>query len=63
MCYPLKILPNNYFLKMSEITKSFKFKELSMGMSSDYIKQLIMVQHSLELGLKFLVKDLKIYQF
>ena len=39
MCIPPKdFSPNNYFLKMSEITKSFKFKELSMGMSSDYIE-------------------------
>ena len=39
MCIPPKdSSPNNYFLKMSEITKSFKFKELSMGMSSDYIE-------------------------
>jgi pyridoxal phosphate enzyme (YggS family) len=39
MCIPpVNIDPNNYFKKMSEINKSFKFSELSMGMSSDYIE-------------------------
>ena len=39
MCIPpVNIDPSNYFKKMSEINKSFKFSELSMGMSSDYIE-------------------------
>jgi pyridoxal phosphate enzyme (YggS family) len=39
MCIPpVNIDPNSYFKKMSEINKSFKFSELSMGMSSDYIE-------------------------
>ena len=39
MCIPpVNIDPNNYFKKMNEINKSFKFSELSMGMSSDYIE-------------------------
>jgi len=39
MCIPpVSIDPSNYFKKMSEINKSFKFNELSMGMSSDYIE-------------------------
>ena len=39
MCIPpVNIDPRNYFKKMSEINKSFKFSELSMGMSSDYIE-------------------------
>ncbi len=39
MCIPPNnTLTNNYFSKMSEITKSFKFEELSMGMSSDYLE-------------------------
>ena len=39
MCIPpVNIDPSKYFKKMSEINKSFKFSELSMGMSSDYIE-------------------------
>ncbi len=39
MCIPpIDIDPDNYFREMNEINKSFNFSELSMGMSSDYIK-------------------------
>ena len=39
MCIPpLNIDPNNYFFEMKELNKSFGFKELSMGMSSDYMQ-------------------------
>ena len=39
MCIPpVNTDPSNYFKKMSDINKSFKFSELSMGMSSDYIE-------------------------
>ena len=39
MCIPpIDIDPDNYFKEMNEINKSFNFSELSMGMSSDYIK-------------------------
>jgi len=39
MCIPpIDIDPDNYFKEMNEINKSFHFSELSMGMSSDYIK-------------------------
>ena len=39
MCIPpVDIDPDNYFKEMNEINKSFHFSELSMGMSSDYIK-------------------------
>jgi len=39
MCIPpVNIDPSNYFRKMKEINKSFKFTELSMGMSSDYLE-------------------------
>jgi len=39
MCIPpIDIDPDNYFKEMNEINKSFNFNELSMGMSSDYIK-------------------------
>ena len=39
MCIPpANIDPSNYFRKMKEINKSFKFTELSMGMSSDYLE-------------------------
>jgi len=39
MCIPpANIDPDNYFREMNEINKSFHFSELSMGMSSDYIK-------------------------
>ncbi|MDB2680858.1 YggS family pyridoxal phosphate-dependent enzyme [Candidatus Pelagibacter bacterium] len=39
MCIPpVNIDPSNYFKEMNKINKSFKFSELSMGMSSDYIE-------------------------
>ena len=39
MCIPpLNIDPNNYFFEMRELNESFGFKELSMGMSSDYMQ-------------------------
>ena len=39
MCIPpANIDPNNYFNKMNELNLSFNFSELSMGMSSDYLK-------------------------
>ena len=39
MCIPpLNIDPIKYFTEMKELTDSLNFKELSMGMSSDYLK-------------------------
>ena len=39
MCIPpVNIDPENYFREMKQLNKNFNFKELSMGMSSDYIK-------------------------
>ncbi len=39
MCIPpANIDPENYFKDMKELNKSFGFKELSMGMSSDFLK-------------------------
>ena len=38
MCIPpANIDPSNFFREMNEINKSFNLKELSMGMSSDYL--------------------------
>ena len=38
MCIPpANIDPKNFFQEMNEINKSFNLKELSMGMSSDYL--------------------------
>tara|TARA_E500000178_G_scaffold214223_1_gene211604 strand:+ start:299 stop:958 length:660 start_codon:yes stop_codon:yes gene_type:complete len=38
MCIPpASIDPRNFFQEMNEINKSFNLKELSMGMSSDYL--------------------------
>jgi pyridoxal phosphate enzyme (YggS family) len=38
MCIPpSNIDPEKYFLKMSKLNKSFGFRELSMGMSSDFL--------------------------
>ena len=43
MCIPpANVDPNNYFEEMNRLNKSFGFKDLSMGMSSDY---LIAAQH------------------
>ena len=39
MCIPpAKIEPENYFKDMYQLNKNYGFKELSMGMSSDFIK-------------------------
>jgi uncharacterized pyridoxal phosphate-containing UPF0001 family protein len=39
MCLPPKINnSSNYFLKMKELLINVNLKELSMGMSSDYLK-------------------------
>ena len=39
MCIPpVNIDPSNYFKEMNKINKSFEFRELSMGMSSDYLE-------------------------
>ena len=39
MCIPpANINPDNYFKDMKQLNENFDFKELSMGMSSDYIK-------------------------
>ncbi len=39
MCIPpANINPDNYFQEMEQLNKNFGFKELSMGMSSDYLK-------------------------
>ena len=39
MCIPpADIDPSTYFVEMNKINKIYNFKELSMGMSSDYIK-------------------------
>ena len=38
MCIPpANVDPNNYFEEMNRLNKSFGFKELSMGMSADYL--------------------------
>ncbi|WP_440675589.1 YggS family pyridoxal phosphate-dependent enzyme [Candidatus Pelagibacter sp. HIMB1593] len=38
MCIPpANVDPNNYFEEMNQLNKSFSFKDLSMGMSSDYL--------------------------
>ena len=38
MCIPpANVDPENYFEEMNKLNKSFGFKELSMGMSSDYL--------------------------
>ena len=39
MCIPpVNIDPEHYFREMKQLNKNFDFKELSMGMSSDFIK-------------------------
>ena len=51
MCIPpVNIDPSNYFREMNLINKSFKFNELSMGMSSDYIKAAINNSTYLRIG-------------
>ena len=44
MCIPpVKIDPENYFEKMKKLNKDLDLAQLSMGMSSDYLKA---VKHS-----------------
>jgi len=51
MCIPpANIDPSNFFREMNEINKSFKFRELSMGMSSDYIEASINNASFLRIG-------------
>ena len=39
MCIPpINIDPENYFAEMNKLTKGLGLSELSMGMSSDYLK-------------------------
>ena len=52
-----------YFEEMNKLNKSLGFSELSMGMSSDYLRLLNIYQHMLELDQVFLVKDLKKFLF
>ena len=41
MCIPpMNVDPSDYFREMEILNNSFGFKELSMGMSSDYLKAL-----------------------
>ena len=48
---------------MKKLNKIFRFTELSMGMSSDFLKQSNTHQLMLELDLVFLVRDLKKFLF
>ena len=65
MCIPpVNIDPESYFEEMKKLNKSLGFKELSMGMSSDYLNCCqTFHQHISELDLVFLVKDLKKFLF
>ena len=39
MCIPpVEDEPDKYFKKMNDLTKNLKLQDLSMGMSSDYLK-------------------------
>ena len=44
---------------MNKLNKSLDLSELSMGMSSDFLKAAKILQHMLELDLVFLARDLK----
>ena len=51
MCIPpANIDPSKHFREMNEINKSFKFNDLSMGMSSDYINAAINNSTYLRIG-------------
>ena len=64
MCIPpLNIDPESYFEEMKKLNKNFGFTELSMGMSSDYLKAVENSSTYLELDLIFLVIDLKKFLF
>ena len=62
MCIP----PNDgntekYFSEMNEINKELNFKELSMGMSGDYLEAIKIMQHMLEWAQKYLVVELNLF--
>ena len=60
MCIPpVSQNVKSYFQKMNSLTKNLMLKELSMGMSSDYMDAVGLGQHLLELVQKFLEKELK----
>ena len=64
MCIPpANINPDNYFQEMEQLNKNFGFKELSMGMSSDYLKASEYSSSFVRIVLVFLEQDLKLFLF
>ena len=64
MCIPpANIDPEYYFKEMQQLNKNYDFKELSMGMSSDYIQAAKTCQLTLELDLVFLARDFRKFLF
>ena len=46
MCIPpANIDPENYFEEMNKLNRNLNFNELSMGMSSDFLKAVKHFQH------------------
>ena len=57
MCIPpAGIDPINFFKNMNEVSKKFSFKELSMGMSSDYLTAIKFKATYLRIGTKIFGK-------
>ena len=52
-----------YFSKMHELLKNINLKELSMGMSNDYIEALKYKSTFLRIGSKFLIERLIYFNF
>ena len=52
MCIPPQKDVENYFKKMKSLNKSLNLKELSMGMSADYLKAINYGSSFLRIGSK-----------
>ena len=55
--------PDKYFKEIKILSKKFNLQKLSMGMSSDYLKAVENSSTYLRIGLVFLVRDLKNFNF
>ena len=64
MCIPpAETNSEQYFKKMQDLNKNFNLKELSMGMSSDYLKAVEYSSTYLRIGSIFLVKEINLSIF
>ena len=64
MCLPpFGEKPEQYFKQLEEINQTLNLKELSMGMSEDYLLAIRYHSTYLRIGSKFLEKEFNIFLF